>query len=118
MVIANRRKSAQNTLFIYVVFWACYLPQLVILIAQLFAQARQCTAVHEFIVVSSILDLQSTELLPQPRHLLLEDETHSMYYNEHLAKHREVAWLKAITRDVLHRIFIYWCKMTNLSKHI
>ena len=50
MVIANRRKSAQNTLFIYVVFWACYLPQLVILIAQLFAQARQSTAVHELIV--------------------------------------------------------------------
>ena len=91
MVIANRRKSAQNTLFIYVVFWACYLHKLVILIAQLFAQARQSTTVHELLVFSSILDLQCTELLPQPRYLLLDDEAHSMYYNEHLSKHREVA---------------------------
>ena len=91
MMMANRRKSALNTPFIYVLFWACFLPQLVILIAQLFAQERQSTTVHELIVFSSTLDLQCTELLPQPRHLLLEDETHSMYYNEHLAKHREVA---------------------------
>ena len=64
MVIANRRKSAQNTLFIYVVFWACYLPQLVILIAQQFAQARQSTTVHELFAFSHTLVLLNSSLNP------------------------------------------------------
>ena len=64
MVIANRRKSAQITLFIYVVFWACYLPQFVILIAQLFAQARQSTTVDELFVFSNTLVLLNSSLNP------------------------------------------------------
>ena len=64
MVIANRRKSAQITLFIYVVFWACYLPQFVILIAQLFAQARQSTTVYELFVFSHTLVLLNSSLNP------------------------------------------------------
>lgn len=64
MVIANRRKSTQSTLFIYVVFWACYLPQFVILIAQLFAQARQSATVNELFVFSSTLVLLNSSLSP------------------------------------------------------
>ena len=64
MVIANRRKSAQSTLFIYVVFWACYLPQCVILIALQFAQARQSTTFNEFFVFSSSLVLLNSSLNP------------------------------------------------------
>ena len=64
MVIANRRKSAQNTLFIYVVFWACFLPQFVILIAQLFAQAGQSTTFHELTVFASTLVLLNSSLNP------------------------------------------------------
>ena len=64
VVIANRRKSAQITLFIYVVFWACYLPQFVILIAQLFAQARQSTTVDELFVFSNTLVLLNSSLNP------------------------------------------------------
>ena len=86
MVIVKRRKSAQNTLFIYVVFWACFPASILwFLIAQLLAhQARQSTTFHELAVFANALVLLNSSL--KPRHLLLEDETHSKHYNEHLAK--------------------------------